>query len=146
MKNSQNRRFIAAQKHDAAKQNQSQSVNDFVVYVEVLKIDLDEFTSIQQKNHLLNRLRKKIKKKFNVVTDMLKTRDAFATLTQRIKNSQFFKNDQRNKTHNDRNFLNENDFNSRRRLDNRAENAKKRTKQRDRLSNEDRRSDIIRLF
>ena len=77
---------------------------------------------------------------------MLTTRDAFATLTQRIKNSQFFKNDQKNKIHNDWNFLNESDFNSRRRLDSRAENAKKRTKQRDRFNNENRRSDIIRLF
>ena len=76
---------------------------------------------------------------------MLTTRDAFATLTQRIKNSQFFKNDQKNKIHNDRNFLNENDFNLRRRLDSRAKNAKKRTKQRDRLNNENHRNDIIRL-
>ena len=103
-------------------------MNDFVAYVEVLKIDLDEFISIQQKNHLLNRLRKKIKKKFNVVINMSTTCDAFATLTQRIKSSQFFKNDQKNKIHNDRNFLNKSDFNSRRRLDNRAKNARKRTK------------------
>ena len=34
------------------------------------------------------------------MTNMLTTRDAFATLTQRIKNSQFSKNDQRNKTYN----------------------------------------------
>ena len=80
------------------------------------------------------------------MTDMLTTRDAFATLTQRIKNSQFFKNNQKNKIYNDRDSLNESDFNLRRRLDSRAENAKKRTKQRDRLNNEDRRSDIIRLF
>ena len=60
---------------------------------------------------------------------MLTTRNAFATLTQCIKSSQFLKNDQKNKIHNDRNFLNENDFNLRRKLDNRAKNAKKRTKQ-----------------
>ena len=71
------------------------------------------------------------------------TRDAFATLTQRIKSSQLFKNDQKNKIHNDRDFLNENDFNSRRKLDSRAENAKKRTKQRDQFNNENRRSDIV---
>ena len=146
MKNSQNRRFIAVQKHDAVRQNQSQSVNDFVAYVEVLKINLDKFTSIQQKDHLFNRLRKKIRKKFNVVINMSTTRDVLATLTQHIKNSQFFKNDQKNKTHNDRNFLNESDFNSRRKLDSRAENAKKHTKQRNRFNNENRRSDIICLF
>ena len=121
-------------------------MNDFIAYVKVLKIDLDEFTLIQQRNHLLNQLKKKIKKKFNVVTDMLTTRDAFATLTQRIKSSQLFKNDQKNKIHNDRNSLSENNFNLRRRLDSRAENAKKHTKQRDRFNNEDRRSDIIHLF
>ena len=59
---------------------------------------------------------------------MLTTCDAFATLTQHIKSSQFFKNDQKNKIHNDRNSLNENDFNLRKRLDSRAKNAKKRTK------------------
>ena len=52
------------------KQNQSQNVNDFVVYVEVLEIDFDEFTSIQQKNHFFNRLKKKIKEKFNAMTNM----------------------------------------------------------------------------
>ena len=54
--------------------------------------------------------------------------DAFATLTQCIKNSQFFKNDQKNKIHNDRNFLNESDFNSRKKFDSCVENAKKRIK------------------
>ena len=60
---------------------------------------------------------------------MLTIRDAFATLTQRIKNSQLFKNDKKNKIHNDRNFLNKSDFNSRKKLDSRAEDAKKRIKQ-----------------
>ena len=59
---------------------------------------------------------------------MLTTRDAFATLTQRIKNSQFFKNNQKNKIYNDRNFLNESDFNLCRRFNSHVENAKKRTK------------------
>ena len=60
--------------------------------------------------------------------NMLRTRDAFAMLTQRIKSSQFFKNDQKNKIYNDRNFLNKSDFNLRRRFDNRVKNAKKRIK------------------
>ena len=54
--------------------------------------------------------------------------NAFATLTQRIKNLQFFKNNQKNKIYNDRNFLNKNDFDLYKRFDNRAKNAKKRTK------------------
>ena len=77
---------------------------------------------------------------------MLTIHDAFATLTQRKKSSQLFKNDQKNKIYNDRNFLSKSDFNSRRKLDNRAENAKKRTKQRDRFSNKDRCNNITRLF
>ena len=121
-------------------------MNNFVAYVKVLKIDLDEFILIQQKYHLFNRLRKKIKKKLIVIMNMSTIRDAFATLTQRIKNLQFFKNDQKNKIYNDRDFLNKSDFNLCRRFDSRVENAKKRTKQQDQLNNKNRRSDIIRLF
>ena len=79
-------------------------MNDFVVYVKIFEIDLDEFISIQQKNHLFNRLKKKIKEKFNVMTNMFQTREALIALTQHIKNSQLFKNDQRNKIHNNRNL------------------------------------------
>ena len=45
-------------------------MNDFIVYVEVFEIDFDEFISIQQRNHFFNQLRKKIKKKFNAMTNM----------------------------------------------------------------------------
>ena len=47
MKNSQNQYFIAAQKYNAARQNQSQNVNDFIAYVEVFKINFNEITLIQ---------------------------------------------------------------------------------------------------
>ena len=77
---------------------------------------------------------------------MLTTRNAFATLTQRIKSLQFFKNNHRNKIYNNRNFLNKSDFNLRKRLNSRVKNTKKRTKQRNRFNNKDCRSDIIRLF
>ena len=103
-------------------------MNDFVAYIKILKINLDKFISIQQRNHLFNQLKKKIKEKFNVVINISTTRDVLATLTQRIKSSQFFKNDQKNKIYNDRDFLNESNFNLRKRFDSRAENAKKRTK------------------
>ena len=121
-------------------------MNDFVAYVKVLKINLDESTSIQQRNHLFNRLKKKIKKNFNVVINVLMIRNAFATLTQRIKNSQFSKNNQKNRIHNDRDFLNKSDFNSRRKLNNCVKNTKKRTKQRNQLNNKDCRNNIICLF
>ena len=55
---------------------------------------------------------------------MLTICNAFATLTQRIKSSQLFKNNQKNKIYNDRNFLNKSDFNSRKKLDNRAKYKK----------------------
>ena len=42
-----------------------------------------------------------MKKKFNVAINILTTRDAFATLTQHIKSSHLFKNDQKNKIYND---------------------------------------------
>ena len=74
-------------------------MNNFVAYIEILKIDLDEFISIQQRNYLFNRLKKKIKKKFNIVINILIIRDAFTTLTQRIKSLQLFENDQKNKIH-----------------------------------------------
>ena len=77
---------------------------------------------------------------------MLTIYNAFATLTQRIKSSQLFKNNQKNKIHNDQNFLNENNFNLHKRFNSRAEDARKRTKQQAQLNNKDRRSDIIRLF
>ena len=78
--------------------------------------------------------------------NMLTICNAFATLTQCLKNSQFFKNDQKNKTYNDRNFLNKSDFNSRKKIDNRIKNAKKCTKQQNRLNNRNHCSDIICLF
>ena len=103
-------------------------MNNFVAYVETLKNNLDEFTSIQQKNHFFNQLKKKIKKKFNIVINILMIRNAFATLMQRIKSLQFFKNNQKNKIHNDQNFLSESNFNLRRKFDSRVENARKYTK------------------
>ena len=70
IKNLQNHCFVVAQKHDIAKQSQSQNVNDFVIYVEIFETDFDEFISIQQRNYLLNRLKKKIKKKFNTMINI----------------------------------------------------------------------------
>ena len=46
MKNSKNRRLVAVQKYDSARQKQSQNVNDFVIYLEMLENDLDEFIAV----------------------------------------------------------------------------------------------------
>ena len=87
MKNLKNKRFIATQKYDFVKQKQLQNVNDFMIYLEMLENDLNEFIIVQKKNHLLYRLRKNIKKKFQIMTNMSIIRDRLATLTQRIENS-----------------------------------------------------------
>ena len=46
IKNSKNKRLVAAQKYDSARQKQSQSVSDFVTYFEMLENDLNEFTAV----------------------------------------------------------------------------------------------------
>ena len=46
MKNSKNRRLVAIQKYDSTQQKQSQSVNDFVAYLEMLEDDLNEFIAV----------------------------------------------------------------------------------------------------
>ena len=102
MKNSKNRRLVAVQKYDFARQKQSQSVNDFVIYLEMFENDLDEFIAVQKKDHLLYRLRKDIRKRFQMMMNMSITRDRLAALAQRIKSSQISKADLRNKFRNDR--------------------------------------------
>ena len=63
MKDSKNKRLVAVQKYDSARQKQSQNVNDFVIYFEMLEDDLNEFIAVQKRDHLLYRLRKDIRKK-----------------------------------------------------------------------------------
>ena len=73
-----------------------------MIYLEMLENDLNEFTAVQKRDHLLYRLRKDIKKRLQMMTNMSITRDRLATLTQRIKNSQISKADSRNKSQDDR--------------------------------------------
>ena len=102
MKNSKNRRLVAVQKYDSARQKQSQNVNDFVIYFEMLENDLNEFIAVQKRDHLLYRLRKDIKERLQMMTNMSITRDRLAALTQHIKSSQVSKIDSKNKLRNDR--------------------------------------------
>ena len=74
-----------------------------MIYFEMFENDLNEFIVVQKRNHLLYRLRKNIKKKLQIITNMLIIRNRLAALTQRIKNSQTFKIDFENKFQNDRN-------------------------------------------
>ena len=64
MKNSKNKQFVVIQKYDFARQKQSQSINDFVTYLEMLENDLNEFIVVQKKDHLLYCLKKDIREKF----------------------------------------------------------------------------------
>ena len=64
MKDSKNRRLVAAQKYDSARQKQSQSVNDFVIYFEMFENDLNEFIAVQKRDHFFYRLKKNIKERF----------------------------------------------------------------------------------
>ena len=102
MKDPENRRLAAAQKYDSVRQKQSQSVNDFVIYFEMLENDLDEFTAVQKRDHLLYRLRKDIRERLQMMTNISITRNRLATLAQRIKGSQISKIDSRNKSRSDR--------------------------------------------
>ena len=87
MKDSKNKRLVAIQKYDSVRQKQSQNVSDFVIYFEMLENDLNKFTAVQKRDHLLYRLRKDIKERFQMMTNISITWDRLATLTQRIKNS-----------------------------------------------------------
>ena len=146
MKNSKNKRLAAVQKYDSARQKQSQSVNDFVIYFEMLENDLDEFIAVQKKNHFFYRLRKDIRKKLQMMTNILITRDRLAALTQRIKDSQISKADLRNKSRNDRDLNFESHSKSTKQRSRRNETMLDRANQTDNSINEDRNDEITRLF
>ena len=145
MKDSKNKRLVAAQKYDSAQQEQSQSVSDFVIYLKMLENDLDEFIAVQKRNHLLYCLRKDIKERFQMMTNMSITRDRLAALTQRIKSSQVSKADSRNKPRNDRNLSFESHSKSTEQRSRRNETMLDRTNQTDNSIDEDRNDEIARL-
>ena len=64
MKKLKRKRLVAVQKYDSARQKQSQNINDFVIYLEMLKDDLNKFIIVQKKDHFFYYLRKDIKKRF----------------------------------------------------------------------------------
>jgi hypothetical protein len=140
-----NRWLAAAQKHDAARQGQSQSVNDFVAYIEILEADLDEFSSIQQRDHLLNRLRKDVREKLNAVADMPITRETLVALAQRYEGPQPLRTDLGNRIQGDRGPNSSSRTGNRAGLNRRAGGATDRPEQRDRSTNDGRRSGTSRL-
>ena len=146
MKDSKNRRLVAIQKYDSARQKQSQSVNDFVIYFEMLEDDLNKFTAVQKRDHLLYRLRKDIKERLQMMTNMSITRDRLAALTQRIKSSQISKTDLKNKSRNDRDSSFEFHSKSTEQRSRRNETMLDRADQTDNSIDEDRNDEIARLF
>ena len=146
MKNSKNRRLVAAQKYDSARQKQSQNVNDFVIYLEMLEDDLDKFIAVQKRDHLLYRLKKDIKERLQMMTNMSIMRNRLAALTQRIKNSQISKTDSRNKSRSDRDSSSESHSKSTKQRSRRDETMLDRTDQADNSIDENRNDEIARLL
>ena len=146
MKNSKNKRLAAAQKYNSARQKQSQSVSDFVIYFEMFENDLNEFIVVQKRNHLFYRLKKDIKKKLQMMTNMSITRNRLAALTQRIKNLQISKVDSRNKSRSDRDSNFEFHLKSTEQRSRRNDTMLDRTNQTDNSIDEDRNDEIARLF
>ncbi len=145
MEDPQNRRLAAAQKHDAARQGQSQSVNDFVAYIEILEADLDEFSPIQQRDHLLDRLRRDVREKLNAVADMPTTREALVALAQRYEGPQPSRTDLGNRSQSDRGPTSSSRTGSRAGHNRRVGGARERPEQRDRSINDGRRSGTSKL-
>ena len=146
MKDPKNKRLVAVQKYDSARQKQSQNVNDFVIYFEMLENDLNEFIVVQKRNHLLYRLRKDIKKKFQRMTNISITRNRLATLTQCIKSSQISKADSRNKSRSDRDSSFEFHSKSTEQRSRRDDTVLDRTNQADNSTDENRNDEIAKLF
>ena len=146
MKNSKNKRLVAVQKYDSTRQKQSQNVNDFVTYFKMFENDLDEFIAVQKKNHLFYCLRKDIRKRLQMMTNMSITRNRLATLTQRIKDLQILKVDSRNKSRNDRDLNFELHSKSTEQRSCRNDTMLDRTDQTDNSIDENRNDEIARLF
>ena len=77
-------------------------MNDFAIYLKMLENDLNEFITVQKRDHLLYCLRKDIRKKFQIMTNMSIMQDCLAALAQHIKSLQTSKIDSKNKSRNNR--------------------------------------------
>lgn len=84
IEDSDNRRLTSARLYDEVKQGYSQSVSEFVAYIETLEADLDEYTERQKRDHLLHRLRKDLRDKVNGVAQIPESRGYLSALAQRM--------------------------------------------------------------
>ena len=146
IKDSKNRRLVAVQKYDSVRQKQSQSVSDFVIYLEMLENDLNEFIAVQKRDHLLYRLRKDIRERLQMMTNISITRNRLAALAQRIKGSQALKVDSGNKSRSDRDLNFEFHSKSTGQRSRRDEMMLDRADQTDNSIDKDRNDEIARLF
>lgn len=98
MESPENRRLTTAAKYSHAKQGPTQSVSDFVAYLETLEADLEAFTELQKRDTLLNKLRDKTHERVIVVPDLPVTRDALAALVARIEDATTSRGDNGNRS------------------------------------------------
>ena len=99
-----------------------------------------------KKNHFFYRLRKDIRERFQMMTNMSITQDHFATLAQRIKSSQISKTDSRNKFQNDRDLNFEFRSNSTKQRNRRNDTMSSRADQTNNSISENRNDEIAKLF
>ena len=121
-------------------------MNDFMTYLEMFENDLNEFTAVQKKNHLLHHLKKNIKEKFQMMMNMSITQNHLATLTQRIKSSQILKIDSKNKSRSDRDLSFEFHSKSTRQRNRRNDTMFDRADQTDNSIDENRNDEIARVL
>ena len=102
-------------------------------------------TQVHDRN-ILYRLRKDIRKRLQMMTNMLITRNRLAALTQCIKSSQISKTDSKNKFRNDRNSSFEFHLKSTKQRNRRNDTRLNRADQTDNSIDENRNDEIAKLF
>ncbi len=93
----ENCQLTIAVKYSYIKQNFTQNINDFVVYLKILETNLEFFTKFQKQNTFLNKLRDKTYKRVIVVSDFSVTKDALAALIAYIEDTTILQNNYRNR-------------------------------------------------
>jgi len=68
IENSKNCRLAFFRKYKNIKQQLSQNINKFVIYLETFEANFDKYIKRQQRNYFLHKLRKDLRKKINNVT------------------------------------------------------------------------------
>ena len=104
IENSKNRKLVTFMKYLNAHQDIAQSTNDFVVYVEILKIHLKFFTEMQKRDHFFHKLRKNFREKMITSQKLSKIRDEIVALTQRYETIISFKSNFEMKLKNEHKF------------------------------------------